>query len=498
MREYQRNIYVFISDENRKFLRATQGANGVYTVARSTQPYPVSYNPTNMNLSEIEIKTNDEYFSPTRFVTGQYEFVKDAAAILRDLYYNGKGSEQKCYMTVISWNGDAGIYELSLYGRLDLSMKSEDEKKSSFSCNVIDDSAWGNLSVNDDVEYSIECNQRNPKAIRVLLDGINLYNKITYQTVQAPIIHLSEPNWFTMPFVLAAQDGDSVGLILQSQSLLNQPYVALGVGVGDVFPGEYFLKSITGTPNVRFSGSISLIPQINDPDTQLMGDITIMFVSSKGKMHGIFSNTELAGQNPPPIYEVPAHWDLVAGQTYTEEFDFSWDLEPDESVYLTAIVSDTPHPDRMFGFTPIVTNISVGTKTIPEPRIVYAVRPLDIAKELVKKATNGRFTINSSFFEENNKNVVTSGDALRGIQNSMIYTTFKDFFKAYNSLEFLALVTVGGELRIEKAVDVYSGDNEIIDLGDAISLELIPAKQYYCNKISVGCKTRLQASIRKT
>ena len=151
MREYQRNIYVFISDENRKFLRATHGANGIYTVTRSTQPYPVSYNPTNMNLSEIEIKTNDEYFSPTRFVTGQYEFVKDAAAILRDLYYNGKGSEQKCYMTVISWNGDAGIYELSLYGRLDLSMKSEDEKKSSFSCNVIDDSAWGNLSVNDDV-----------------------------------------------------------------------------------------------------------------------------------------------------------------------------------------------------------------------------------------------------------------------------------------------------------------------------------------------------------
>src|ERR1035437_9029548 len=212
----QKNLYCFISDENKMFIRAVQEPNGNYTISKSSQPYPIDHNPSNLLNCQIEFGTNNKYFSLARSLQYPLDFIKDGAAILRNLYFLGKGREQKAYLTIIQWNGS--VYELCYYGKFDFKKKDEDSKAGMFSIPVIDDSAWGVLSQNDDVTYAIDCSPTNPKAIKVLFDGITLENRFTFQTIQSIIVHNSSNQSFIIPFVLVNQDGDSAGVLTKDQT----------------------------------------------------------------------------------------------------------------------------------------------------------------------------------------------------------------------------------------------------------------------------------------
>src|ERR1035437_7985233 len=153
MNRNQKNIYCFISDDNGKFLRAKQQGNGDYTITKNAHPYPIKYNPSNILNCQIEFGTNNKYFSLTRSIQYPLDFIKDGAAILRQLYFLGKGREQFAYLTIVQWTGS--MYELCYFGRFEFSKKNEDSKAGMFSIPIIDDSVWGYLSQNDDVAFAI-------------------------------------------------------------------------------------------------------------------------------------------------------------------------------------------------------------------------------------------------------------------------------------------------------------------------------------------------------
>jgi len=455
------NIYLFISDESGRFYRATQRLDGGYSISVQAQPYPMRWNPSNLFDSDIEMATNPKYFSLARSVTYPLEFIKDGAAILRHLYYTGRGVEQKAYLTIVQWNGNSGVHELTYFGRFDFSQRKEDPKKGTFTCPTVDDSAWGTLSQNDDVVYSFECNERNPRAIPVVFDGITLENRYTYQTVQAPIFHVSTKNVLSCPFVLVNEDGDSYGIIANSQTFqeFNTPQ--------ELIESEsWFFTSPRGIQNLEIKGNF----KFTWSTASISGTLGIMIRTSLNRQF-IFFKT----YNPTTP--------LIPGRTYDIPIDLLIDLEPSEKLFFVVEMTNNPG----FTITPIVTNILVRALTKTEDTICYGLRPLDLLREIVLKATDGRFTINSSFFEEQNKHIIFSGDSLRGYPNAKLYTSFSQFYKTFNSMFFMALKDVSGTLWLEKATDVYKQDSTIIDIGECIDLEISPAKEYFGNEIEVGC-----------
>lgn len=470
----KQRVYCFLSDENKKFYRATQQPNGDYTITSNSQPYPIEYNPSNLLNSEIEFSTNQKYFFVARSINYPLEFIKDGAAILRNFYYNGKGIEQKCYLTIIQWNG-INQYELGYYGRFDLGQKKENTKSGSFTCPCIDDSCWGVLSQNDGVEYSIECNNTNIKAVKVLIDGVTLINKYTFQTVQAPIVHSELSQFLIMPFVLVNQDGDSTGLLVSSQTS-NPINISQSGGwhiVDQQNPGFFFLTqyaingvNITGTISFEWSTVLSFIPI----------DVSIQIISNQKT----YTDTGIIAFGNIIMHEKG----LVKGKIYTYNFNFTLDLNADERLFLVIFTNSSSLSP--FEITPITTNIYINTKTTTQPTIIYGLRPLDYLRELVGKATNNRFTINSSFFVENNKDIITSGDAIRGISDAKIYGSFKDFFQTFDSIYFLALRVINGDLWIEQADTVYNDNQNILYLGEAEDVDFEPAIEYFGNEIEVG------------
>lgn len=462
------DVYVFITDRNNMYYRAIEDGRGNYTILKSGDPYPIKYRPVNLLEGDVEFATNSTYFSMARSINYPVEFIKDGAAILRHFYHNGKGTEEWVNVIVVEYNGRVhpNRYELSYKGRVDFTEKNENPKTASFTAPLVDSSAWGILSNNDNMEFEIDCSPSNPKAIPVLYDGITLVNRYTYQTVQAPITHNSAENTYTVPFVLVNQDGDSAGLLAKSQTL--ERY-SNWFTEHQTTSKSFFLTTFYAIKDVEIDGSFMFEWSTN---TMPSGGLILYFVTSLNQRFEIF----------------PQQGNLVRGKIYTLNFNIKLDLAVGENIFFLAVLND--NAARNFTITPIVTNITVTTRTRQQPSIVWALRPLDLLQTIVSKATFGLFTMNSNFFTVNNKHVCLSGDSLRNIPHAKLYTNFKDFFITFNAINFMALRNINGDLWMEKATVVYSQNSTIIDLGETEDIELHPAVDFLCNEVACGCPSQ--------
>lgn len=477
-----RSVYCFIYDRNKHFYRATQSADGGWTVSANSQLFPLRHNPKNLKDTPVQFATNKTYFSMNRSINYPLDFIFDGAVILNNRYNNGKGFNEELYFAMVQFDPTDGKFRVSYNGRFDFQQKEHDEKTNVFSVPIIDDSAWGILSLNDDVEYSFDCNKYNPKAIKVLFDDFILRNRYTYQTVQSPIIHNTADNTYVVPFVLVNQDGDSSGLITKSQTYAstdNQSVIGAPSDTEYIHSNpDWALSTFYDLPGVRIQGSMQFTWSTN---TQPSGQIYIFFRTSKGQFRVLFTN----GAYP----SFGDQYDLIPGKIYTFNFDFTIDLTAGENLFLLMQIND--NAARNMTITFITTNVFISTQTTVQPTVCYGLRPLDVAKDLVNKATFGRYTINSDYFTTNNKTVLVPGQSLRGIDNAKLVTSFKDFFQSYDSQFFMALRNINGDIFMELADEVYDNQtSNLIDLGEIIECSTSPAIEYIPNAIEVGSPTQ--------
>lgn len=467
----QKPIYCFIYDENKEFYRATQSANGVWAITHNAQMYPLRNNPKNLLDSPVEFATNKRYLSMNRTINYPLEFVFDGAAILNYKYTIGKGVNEILFYAMFEFNPENGEYKLSYNGRIDFKQKDRDEKLGTFKVPVVDDSAWGILSQNDDVEYSIDCSESNPKAIRVLIDNFTLKNRFTFQTVGVVFTinqELSHGNGTcAIGFVLINQDGDSAGLIVKSQTLdyTSDYNTYISTSLNNHFYSAYPINGVNMKGTINFSATLDF-GFARQP-------LKIFFGTSTGQERVIANFPDST---------------IILGNVYNIDYDFNINLAAGEKMFIffQVIQFDDPLQNHHYIINMAVRNSVITTLTKAEPTIVYGLRPLDLVQEIVRRGTFERYSINSNFFVVNNKTVLVPAESARGVRDSRIYTSFRDFFETFSALFFMANKVVNGSLFMELADEVYKQDTNIIDLGELIECRTTPALEYFVNEIEVG------------
>lgn len=468
MNRNQKPVYCFIYDENKNFYRAIQSANGNWSISSNAQIYPLRHNPKNLLDSPVEFATNRRYFSMNRSITYPLDFIFDGAAILNYKYTTGKGANELLFFAMFEFDPENGKYKLSYNGRFDFQQKKRDEKLATFTVPVVDDSAWGILSQNDDVEYSFDCNEYNPKAIKVLIDNFTLKNKYTYQPINSPVInnYVDIPGMidtFVLPFALVNQDGDSYGVLSKNQTTEHTYDYTVDLPQSP----NFFLQTFYPLNGVNIKGEFKFSWSFQNPP--LACNLTIFFYTSTGQTFTLFSKNGT---------------ELVPGEIYTVPIDITLNLASSEKIFFLAHLNAA----AVFNLTitPIVTNIFVNTFTKAESTICYGLRPLDLLQDIVRRGTLDRYSIDSTFFGVNNKTVLISGDSVRQVKDAKIYTSFRDFFESFSALFFMALRVVNGSLFMELASEVYKQGSNIIDLGELIECETSPATDHMYNEIEVG------------
>jgi len=474
--------YCYLTDRSGNYYSSTYNNIGHVVISIGATKTPLNDNPTNLKELQLTFATNKNYFSGVRTVAINFLFCGDGADIIRYLKYTGRGYAGEVYFQADRFNPYSMVYEKYYYGRLDLAQTKD--TVTGYSVPILDNSAWGILSQNDDIKYAINCNAQDTKTIPVVFDGITLRGKFTYQPTASEFINPSPiPSivdsvlrFFTMPLNVINVDGDSFGIITQNLGFhYNEQQ--------DQTPSEWAIK---------FPQLLNFIKTTRDMTFKIRGQYTfdwmvesITGTSSESREIGIWLIDNF-GDMYPLVLNFLVTKEEGLWQTYTVNIDGEVSAIAGRSFGLFIVPESANWGDVDIHFIPHISNIVVTADTKADSTIVYCKRPIDVLREVVGRASRNQFVVNSTYFEANPNIVLTCGDSIRNTSNSQIKTSFRDWFKAYDVDKFIAFKIDGKIISIEQVTDIYNPSTNLFDVGEVKDVEVEDAYEYLCNEIELN------------
>jgi len=441
----------------------------------SSDGMELEFNPANLKDMTLAFGTNNDYFSGVRAMLVNWTMIGDGADILRTLKYTGKGYSEEVHLLVVRWNPDDDTYYPYYNGRFDLAQSKD--TLTGYSAPCLDASVWGILSQNDDVKYSIDCSYQAENAVPILFDGITLRARYTYQPVASTTKMLwtgALNRFWIAPFILVNTDGDSSGIVTQNQSLFygTTNYVTYL----DTNPNIYFVKVVKDTV-LKMKGAYTFDWRVDWPFGNSSGvmPIDVIIRNSNGTEFLVADNFLVSADDETPFitYSVTINttFNLLAGEQLTLLFV---DRRPNQDLELD------------YYFAPKVSNTLMDTDSKADASIVYGRRPLDVVREIVSKATDGKYTAHSVFYSTNKNKVLTCGNALRDAPNAVIQSSFKDWMESYDIEDWIGFRIINNQIWIEPIPVIYDDSTNLLDIGEVSDIEVEDASLYLCNEIKLN------------
>lgn len=438
-------------------------------VKKSAIPTRIKTTPDGWKDMTFQWATNAEYFSTIRSFTTALRFVKDGQAILADRMFNGAGTEEYLYLIILRSDPSMGLngYKLEYKSRLDLS-KFDGDIRTGIGTNLLQDDVFSLVQANESAVYSLPCNSSNPKAVRVLFDGILLQDKFNYQPIDT-VFNSTDERWHTVPLAFLNNEGDNIGIINNSTN--DDSFSSPHTYITDPANENYIMKSVDPI-TIHIKGTIVI-------DVEFIGSPTLV---------GLFAiefATDLAPFPPPANYILISTTTGLAPGRRTIPVDMKIDLAAGEKLFMLIAVED------VVGGNPYTvhletSNLSILFASKQVPSLAWGIRPLDALQQMVSQMTNGKFTADSNFFRANNNKLIISGSSLRNFPDAVAQFTFKDFFKSYSCEYNLGIVVRNGVLFIEPVTDIYNSSKELKRIQNASKVKITVAQDRMYNSVKVG------------
>lgn len=474
--------FFLIDDQGRSYF----DNNGV--VSFSSQPIELQNAPDGWQEMKITWERNSTYFGVFRNFTLPLSFILDGANILNTLFFN-YNIEHKVYLVICENtlnidkpNNEYFFYYKYLYkGEVDLSTFTKFDIEDGFkvTVNLMDGGAGKWLKSKQSTNYEIACNklQKNNE-IAVRLTGIDFFNKSNFATFayDSGDMRCDEHKFSFLAFPLVAQgeEGDSFGIYTGDQTPQVVEYDAGALPSFAAYTNYFFKNENNYGVQIQIKGSINIKVYSNYPG---YSSIKVGLVTENGSFYTSFINTVTTN----------------TFKDYTATINTSVYAAPGEKLYLIL---------NHFGFDPnnsssvlnnkiIVTvretEINLIYKTKLPTSIIYAQRPLNLFNELANKLTDNIYSATSTLLTKYKNKVITSGNAIRGIEDATIKTNMQDFFNAMNVQLNCGL---GADEKNKKIViegkEYFYNINSIIHLGIAKSMKISNAKEYLFNSLKIG------------
>lgn len=429
-------------------------ANGVVKISLTPKPIKNMFD----GWSDIVISygVSGKYYGLDRSFTSSYKFVKDGATIIRSLLFGTRGIESKVYLGILKLNNqDNGNYELYYKAELDLS-QAIDDPKTGVTVEVLQDGPAKYIRTNDTVVYDIDCNE-----LTVNLDGIRYSDKFNYFT--GGIGDVSDNEQFIVPVNFVNNEGQNVN-IKHGDSFSEQIFGDIETNL--LQSSNYFFSSMA-TVSVQVTGTFTIIVS----ESSAAFDLSFyVFPQLPPIVQNKFTIASSLGELPG---------------SYTYTFSGLVPVSKNGKMFLFLNV-----PSFLGG--PKVTlaeaNFTLEFDSRFQETTCLANRPLTVFQELVSKISDGRYTASSSLLTDNKHLVVTCGDAIRGIPNPKIKTSFSDFCESYMKILGGAVGVNYNTQEVLFESKEYFKDNStlIVDVGEVSELTIEVAKDDIFSSIKVG------------
>jgi hypothetical protein len=494
-------------------------------IQTTNMPTPLKFAPGGWMDTELKFARSEHYYGINRSYSIPLKFVGDGAAIIRHVFYTGRGIEQLLQLIVLKWQpadmtlpdgtfrpGDS--WYLYYKGLLDLP-KMKDKVQEGIEVNIMEGGVVQLLKAYENAVFEIPCDGSIPENIKVNVDGILLNDVFHYSFLNCKP---TDPGVLVIPAVFQGNDGDNIG-ITHNDPNLEQP---TGAGLTYFQSSQNFLfSSIFGT-TVRITGSIVVQADWRQPSTFYLYTTTN---ESQPVGSGVTRSVGLVKQQTPPS---GGHFTPLPSQvTVTGEMIFNFDitqpLDPNENLFLLFFNEFANFPITIVG-----GNFDITFSSRYQASRVWGITAWDLFQLIIGQinqlASNFLQTYNfgavSSYLQEKLNWVYTSGDALRASTdpnyfqyynnktlnvanpNAQLYNQFqslgpvikislRDFFDDLNpvgnaSLSNIKLAGQPEAIFFERKEFVYDTSAVTLALGEVADFEIEPYYDGFFNWLRIG------------
>ena len=450
----------FITNDQGKSLVLEEG-----NVVPKPMPDPIDNSPEGWEQNVIQFTRNTEFLGIVKAYTTTLKFFRDAATILRSNYYKF-GCEIVLFFIWLKLDQSFGggmKYKDWYKGEIDFT--TFNDNYDSVEVNIIEGGFYKDVQANKNVPYEIPFDD---DSVSIEMDGFPLFNKLTYQIAPDVLYEGSATKSMAIPFIVA--EGTNLNIETGSETAVDY------INFATLLASDNWMIKNSGTNNqdIHITGAARFYAPEN-------GTLPLSFVRMK-----FLKNSSDPNFNGWTIYS----GNPVANQLIEKIIDFQITLLPGERLFLTQQQNSVNY--NLFNITFVENSfiyIDFGSKK--DTTIIDAMRTFDVGNKLCLNMSKNISTLNSDLLSTDFNLLITSGDAIRSIQNAVIKTKFSDWNKSVNAVKCTSFGIENNNGKFEKRIYAFS-DSEIANLGVVKIVEkfVTPANQYRYSGVEVGYPTK--------
>jgi len=444
--------------------------NSAGDVDTTGTPTPLNYNPKDWREMSIQWLRGMDYKGVFRSLTTPLQFVNDGAQIIRHIYLN-EGSEGVAKMEIHEFNDSIAVNDYELIYECEVDLSTVKNQLRSITANSTDNGNEAKIKAHETNEFEIPVDQ-SPDYIWVKMHGINLQFRQSWFGIDNEVQEVNNGrvnSWFQY-----SSEGTNLYFDLFDQYktdtdwkiLRNQTDSAITFDINIKFNYNLYMD-----PSAAYDGYFELQLWEFDEGTGLGTGINQVYYSTTPLAGG--NSATYSGQNNLSITLSAGHVLKVRTQVkyYVGPTEFTYPASDHEVTQLTG--------NRI--------NLSISNKM--QEGYIKAIRPIELLTELSKKVTeDSTLSVESDLLEDVHFNkVLTSGDGLRDLENSVIKISFKDTYTSFDSLfgTTLQYNKSLNKLKLELVQESFQ-DVQGIHLGEASEVTYEPITSELPSSIKNG------------
>jgi hypothetical protein len=464
-------------------------ASGVHTSATFVQ---LRQDPLEWKETDLRWKRHEKYHGIFRSFVVPMTFARDAATILRHVYYT-EGIEGKCQLVIEKLNATTQQYDPYYNGDIDFSQSLD--TLNTFQASILDSGLAALIKAKESTAFEIPLLDND--CLKVLMDGITLRGTAHYllaeQGVSSPITISNTPI-----IVNAGIEGVNEPTITNT---MYQPFPAtIALANGAIYKSKY-AETIT----ITFSFTVWVFW----PST-----------ASNARTFAVGVRTGVPGGTIVNSFAYVANSALSPGGSATyvvtpSNSSFTATLNAGDTVGIFLLMIDNPIVGNVYSEINsryrIYGNegtIDIYTEYRRPATTTRWLRQYQVFQKLVALMGNGAYAAASNYLSNPNNNacgnvpwntLMTCGDAVRGLGDgsgvpgtvpASIKTTLEELQQDSLSRDMTGIGVEGNTMRMERLDYFYRDSLIIADVNVINNLQLSVALEYIWNTLKIGYKYR--------
>lgn len=473
------------------------GTNGALVQTNVKVALPEA--PSGWEQQSLNWERGFTYYGVFTNYSNPLKFVRDGAKILRKLYYTW-GVEAKCELLIERLNTSVASWGYEEYYSGDIDFSKLKHIKDYVEVPIMERDFIADMKAKENSLLEIPVST-NPDAVWVKMDGL-------LQTAIGDFTSIDQPRYDNGNIDSFGESNGSLNVLRKALPTLLFYGNLRGYSNGDIqITGNEYINPINRFPASTGNSGIfdsSLLPyyilyNANTQDAYELNITGVLNMEVVNNSSGSDVCTPIIGAWQVLVATLITATEIGTGvgvssnpavyQNQVIGFTDTITLQPNEKLYIYVGMTHTDFPSSVASMHFNSFELGINWLNKVKTNYIKCIPAKSVSESLVEniKATT---TVENTPCDEFEGYLLTCGDAIRGLDDSVLKTSFSDYFNAHNAMfnSSFAYDKVNDVARFVNKYEVFDLVETILDIGEVNNIEVTPLTSEMFSRLKIGYK----------